>query len=88
MGLGCMVQCELIALLSMLGPNVVASEGDVWKRHRRITAPAFNQSAYENVWNVAAGIYAQICNKEGWNGSNAVDVRDMNKLTHQVCAGT
>ena len=75
---------KLIAFYRLLGPNVVASEGDVWRRHRRVTAPAFNHSAYENVWNVTAGVYSQICDKEGWNDSNVVNVKNMNKLTHQV----
>jgi cytochrome P450 len=74
-----------------LGENVVASEGEVWKRHRRITAPAFTQSAYEHVWKVTAGVYADINEKDAWLGRDVVDVTDINKLTHKVrshCTGT
>ena len=35
----------LTTFISFLGPNVVASVGEQWRRHRKITAPAFdNQS--------------------------------------------
>jgi cytochrome P450 len=30
-------------VLSFFGQNVVITEGDVWRRHRRITAPAFSK---------------------------------------------
>ncbi|KAK0466887.1 cytochrome P450 [Desarmillaria tabescens] len=30
--------------LSIFGPNIVASEGDTWKKYRKISAPAFSDS--------------------------------------------
>lgn len=34
---------------SIMGPNVVASDGEDWKRQRRITAPAFNPKSCVSV---------------------------------------
>ena len=31
------------AILRMFGPNVIASEGEEWKKYRRIAAPAFSE---------------------------------------------
>jgi cytochrome P450 len=69
-------------LSSLLGPNVVASNGEVWKRHRRVTAPAFTQSAYQNVWKVTEGVYLDINQKGGWIGREVI--ADANRLTHKV----
>jgi len=29
--------------LAVFGPNIVASEGEEWKKYRKITAPAFSE---------------------------------------------
>ena len=34
---------ELYKVLSVFGNNIIASEGEEWKRYRRITAPAFSE---------------------------------------------
>ena|SRR5260221_11212211 len=34
---------EHYAVLRMFGPNVVASEGEEWKKYRKIAAPAFSE---------------------------------------------
>ena len=31
------------AVLRMFGPNIIASEGEEWKKYRRIAAPAFSE---------------------------------------------
>ena len=31
------------AILRMFGPNVIASEGEEWRKYRRIAAPAFSE---------------------------------------------
>jgi cytochrome P450 len=30
-------------VVSVYGPNMVATEGPVWKRHRAVAKPAFNE---------------------------------------------
>ncbi|CAE6408629.1 unnamed protein product [Rhizoctonia solani] len=37
-------------LLLFLGPNVVASEGALWKKHRRAVRVSFSEKAYALVW--------------------------------------
>jgi hypothetical protein len=33
-------------VLTAFGPNIVASEGEEWKKYRGITAPAFSEVCY------------------------------------------
>ncbi|EJD03263.1 cytochrome P450 [Fomitiporia mediterranea MF3/22] len=70
--------------LDMLGTNVVTSTGDVWKRHRRITAPAFNHSTYENVWDTTIKVYSEMLDKEGWRNVDETPMADMSKATHKL----
>lgn len=37
--------------LSFFGKNIVASEGDEWKRYRKVTAPSFSERNNQLVWN-------------------------------------
>lgn len=68
----------------MMGDNVVAAEGETWRRHRRITAPAFNHSTYRNVWETTTKVYTDCMEQEGWNDVDAVPSIDFNKITHKV----
>lgn len=34
---------NLYAILTIFGANIVASEGEEWKRYRKIAAPAFSE---------------------------------------------
>ena len=68
-----------------MGFNVVGSEGEVWKRHRRIAAPAFNHATYRNVWSTTARVYADMLDKEGWKNVNETPITNFNKITHKVC---
>ncbi|KAI9449696.1 cytochrome P450 [Russula earlei] len=38
------------AILTVFGPNIVASEGAQWKKYRKITAPPFSEKNYKFVW--------------------------------------
>nr|BAL05138.1 cytochrome P450 [Phanerodontia chrysosporium] len=40
----------------IFGGNIIASEGDEWKRHRKIAAPAFSEHNNRLVWNETAKI--------------------------------
>ena len=33
-------------VLASFGPNIVASEGEEWKKYRKIAAPAFSEVCY------------------------------------------
>ena len=68
----------------MLGENVVTTDGDTWKRHRRIVAPSFNNSTYKSVWDTTLHVYKDMLNKEGWHGMDRTGVTDICKTTHKV----
>lgn len=36
--------------LDFFGPNLVTTEGDDWKRHRKVVQSSFSESAYPLVW--------------------------------------
>lgn len=36
--------------LAIFGPNIVVSEGDEWKKYRKISAPAFSEVCLEFNW--------------------------------------
>ncbi|KZT40284.1 cytochrome P450 [Sistotremastrum suecicum HHB10207 ss-3] len=52
--------------MKIMGPNVVASEGEDWKRQRRITTPAFNGNSYRSVWEESSRIFNEMIKHEGW----------------------
>ncbi|KAJ9654829.1 hypothetical protein H2198_006184 [Neophaeococcomyces mojaviensis] len=41
----------LYAPLAVFGPNVNTVDGEAWQRHRRLTAPSFNERLSSSVWN-------------------------------------
>ncbi|KAL5524766.1 hypothetical protein ACEPAF_9912 [Sanghuangporus sanghuang] len=71
-------------LLQIMGDNVVTSEGEDWKRHRRIVAPAFNHSTYRNVWETTARVYEDMLKQEGWEHIDATPPANFNKITHKL----
>ncbi|TFY70798.1 hypothetical protein EVG20_g2210 [Dentipellis fragilis] len=48
----------------MWGMNLIASEKETWRRHRRIMGPAFNQKTYSLVWSETACIYRDMSTTE------------------------
>jgi cytochrome P450 len=41
---------ELYAIVDIFGPSLLTTEGDDWKRHRKIVAPAFSEKSNSLVW--------------------------------------
>ncbi|KIK59158.1 hypothetical protein GYMLUDRAFT_170120 [Collybiopsis luxurians FD-317 M1] len=54
-------------LLSFFGDNIVASEGEEWKRYRKIAAPAFNDKNGKLIWNetirIVGDLFENVCCK-------------------------
>ena len=71
-------------VISPLGANLLTTEGEIWRRHRRIAAPAFNHRTYQNVWDTTADVYDEMSKKEGWNNVNEVRDVNINEITHKV----
>lgn len=68
----------------MLGENLASTEGDAWRRHRRIAAPAFNHTTYRNVWDTTARVFEEMKVTEGWNGMPEANVANVGTITHKV----
>ena len=41
---------EIYGIVDIFGSNILSSEGDNWKRHRKIVAPAFSEKSNALVW--------------------------------------
>ncbi|KAJ8082992.1 hypothetical protein PM082_008852 [Marasmius tenuissimus] len=68
-------------ILLMFGINLAAAEGEVWRRHRRIMGPAFNQKLYQLVWEQTIKTYRDMISSEGWESQSTVKVPAVQALT-------
>ncbi|KJA21399.1 hypothetical protein HYPSUDRAFT_42040 [Hypholoma sublateritium FD-334 SS-4] len=66
------------------GMNLVAAEGEVWRKHRRIMGPAFNNKLYEAVWITTLRTYRDMVADEGWAGRDQISVPVVQALTFKV----
>ncbi|KIP01299.1 hypothetical protein PHLGIDRAFT_507626 [Phlebiopsis gigantea 11061_1 CR5-6] len=64
---------EQYRLLTYFGGNIVASEGDVWKRYRRITAPAFSERNNRLVWDETRLVMQDLFDNV-WGDQREIDV--------------
>ncbi|KAG0647532.1 Multidrug resistance fer6 [Hyphodiscus hymeniophilus] len=81
---------ELAKLIDVFGQSVISSEGSDWQRHRRITAPPFNERNSRLVWVEAMRQSKQML--EHWNakekGANiTTTLQDTAKLALNVLMG-
>lgn len=61
-------------VLTFFGKNIVASEGDEWKRYRKITAPSFSERNNKLVWDETCRIMMDMFeNVWRWKDEIAVD---------------
>jgi hypothetical protein len=67
-------------LLKVFGPNIVASEGEEWKKYRKITAPAFSEVCPELYPSPYPECNRQRNNKLVWDET----IRIMNDLFDDV----
>ncbi|KAJ2933973.1 hypothetical protein H1R20_g3142, partial [Candolleomyces eurysporus] len=75
---------EMSEALLFWGQNLVAADGDAWRKHRRVMGPAFNSKLYQTVWTKTAEIYDQMVEGEGWTGKDSIEVPAIQKITFQV----
>ncbi|KAG6909412.1 hypothetical protein DXG01_000565 [Tephrocybe rancida] len=71
-----------LVVLSKWGANLAASQdGDMWRRHRRIVGPAFNNSLYHMVWAKTLETYNEMVAAEGWSTRTTVDIPTVQTYT-------
>ncbi|PBK99829.1 cytochrome P450 [Armillaria gallica] len=59
--------------LSTFGPNIVASEGNTWRKYRKITAPAFSDRNNRLVWEESLNITRDLIHTV-WKDKDMVEV--------------
>lgn len=69
--------------LSIFGPNIVASEGDTWKKYRKISAPAFSDRNNRLVWDESLKITEDLI-KTVWKNEDVVEVEHAIDITLSV----
>ncbi|KAI0739086.1 cytochrome P450 [Daedaleopsis nitida] len=67
-------------ILLAFGPNLVASEGDEWKRQRKLVAPAFSEKNNKLVWDETVRIVHDLWDNV-WGDKDTVDIDNITDLT-------
>ncbi|KAI0261580.1 cytochrome P450 [Gloeopeniophorella convolvens] len=68
-------------VLDAWGANLVTTNGEDWRRHRRIVGPAFNNSTYSLVWSETLRVYRDMVSTEGWTGKASVSLQPVQAYT-------
>ncbi|PPQ69426.1 hypothetical protein CVT24_001475 [Panaeolus cyanescens] len=61
--------------------NLIAADGEVWRKHRRVMGPAFNGKLYDLVWKETLDTYREMVSAEGWLGKSSVEIPAVQRLT-------
>ncbi|KAG7441096.1 cytochrome P450 [Guyanagaster necrorhizus] len=75
---------EASRILLGWGMNLVAADGEVWRRHRRIMGPAFNNDLYKLVWNKTQKIYYEMLAADQWANKHEVSVPAIQRITFKL----
>ncbi|KIK52840.1 hypothetical protein GYMLUDRAFT_49679 [Collybiopsis luxurians FD-317 M1] len=70
--------------LLLWGMNLFAAEEDVWRKHRRVMGPAFNNELYRLVWNETLKTYREMVASEGWEEKGSASVSAVQGLTFKL----
>ncbi|KAK0188569.1 cytochrome P450 [Armillaria mellea] len=73
----------LYDMLAIFGPNIVASEGDTWKKYRKISAPAFSDKNNRLVWEESMNITKDLINTV-WKDKDVVNVEHIVDITLSI----
>ncbi|KAF8161202.1 cytochrome P450 [Crassisporium funariophilum] len=71
---------EMYSVLAFFGPNIVASEGEEWKKYRKICAPAFSDRNNKLVWNESIQIVEGLF-KNVWKDADVISVDHCGDIT-------
>ncbi|KZV65868.1 cytochrome P450 [Peniophora sp. CONT] len=68
------VKPQDLTLASLVGDNVASAGGEVWRRHRRVVAPAFTPEIHKAAWDISVETVHEMFEGEGWNSQQQVSV--------------
>ncbi|KAJ3846377.1 cytochrome P450, partial [Lentinula lateritia] len=71
---------KLYQPLSIFGENIVASEGEEWKRYRKIAAPAFSERNNNLIWEESLRIALDLFDNV-WGSKNSIVIDHVPNLT-------
>ena len=64
---------EVYEVVNLFGANVLSAEGQAWREHRRVTAPAFSERNHALVWRESLRQADAMLASWGRRGSNSFD---------------
>ncbi|KIP01597.1 hypothetical protein PHLGIDRAFT_131188 [Phlebiopsis gigantea 11061_1 CR5-6] len=70
--------------LNFMGENLLTLNGEDWRKHRKITAPAFDSQIYADVWKVTTNLYCQMMNSEAWKSGDQHYFDNFNDITTRL----
>ncbi|KAF9529863.1 cytochrome P450 [Crepidotus variabilis] len=71
-------------IMLVWGMNLLASDKEIWRKHRRIVAPAFNTKLYRDVWTKTLQIYQEAIVAEKWTSEKDIQVSNIQSITFKV----
>ncbi|TFK45542.1 cytochrome P450 [Heliocybe sulcata] len=74
-------------ILRLWGENVLSTNHDMHRRHRRVTASAFNGSIYGLVVEETAALYYEMMDGEDWAAASSVSVTGINRYMSKFALG-
>ncbi|CAL1711144.1 unnamed protein product [Somion occarium] len=75
---------DLRKSLLLWGESLSTTNGEDWRRHRRILGPAFSNETYVTVVKETASIYREMVAAEGWMDNTEVVVEEFHRIPSHV----
>ncbi|KAF8989425.1 cytochrome P450 [Cyathus striatus] len=73
-----------LAPIAFWGISLFVSDGDAWKRHRRVVGPSFSNKLYELVWSEVVRTYSEMVVAEGFEDKKVVEIPAVQSLTTKL----
>lgn len=74
-----------LRIFSVFGNSIVNTEGEEWRRHRRIVGPAFNEDMNAAVWQTTSDVMLELFSKwESGVSSASIPVQSFLEIAMEV----